>query len=102
MPCNTAQEAAPCNTGSCERTCRLEKWSKQSTCSVVRGGELAERWRRVTITGRGNGLCPKRKSEMRHGMKKCITHERSGDDICIAKQDPSQGLGQNGNTQVLG
>jgi len=87
MSCNTAQETAPCNTGSCDRNCRLKKWSKWSPCSVACGGGFSERWRRVTIPIRGNGRCPKRKSKIRYGIKKCNTHECSGDEICIAKQD---------------
>merc|ERR1719390_6537 len=87
MSCNTAQEAAPCNTGSCDRNCRLRKWSKWSPCSVACGGGFSERWRRVLIPIRGKGKCPKRKSKMRYGIKKCNTHECSGDEVCIAKQD---------------
>merc|ERR1719392_422676 len=87
MACNTAAESRPCNTGSCDRNCKLKKWSKWSPCSVACGGGFSERWRRVTIPIRGNGRCPKRSSKKRHGIKKCNTHECSGDEVCIAKQD---------------
>merc|ERR1719392_547505 len=87
MACNTAAESRPCNTGSCDRNCKLKKWSKWSPCSVACGGGFSERWRRVTIPIRGNGRCPKRSSKKRYGIKKCNTHECSGDEVCIAKQD---------------
>merc|ERR1719240_2530069 len=87
MSCNTAQESRACNTGSCDRNCKLKKWSKWSPCSVACGGGFSERWRRVTIPIRGNGKCPKRSSKIRYGIKKCNTHECSGDEVCIAKQD---------------
>merc|ERR1719421_415212 len=87
ISCNTAQESRACNTGSCDRNCKLKKWSKWSPCSVACGGGFSERWRRVTIPIRGNGKCPKRTSKIRYGVKKCNTHECTGDEVCIAKQD---------------
>merc|ERR1719443_2662539 len=87
MSCNTAQESRACNTGSCDRNCKLKKWSKWSPCSVACGGGFTERWRRVIIPIRGNGMCPKRSSNKRHGIRKCNTHECNGDEVCIAKQD---------------
>jgi len=41
----------------------------------------------VTIPIRGNGKCPKRTSKIRYGVKKCNTHDCTGDEVCIAKQD---------------
>merc|ERR1719333_28354 len=87
MACNTAQESRPCNTGSCDRNCKLKKWSKWSPCSVACGGGFEERWRRVIVPVRGEGKCPKPQSKIRHGIKTCNTHECVGDEICIAKQD---------------
>merc|ERR1719327_538820 len=87
MSCNTAQESKACNTGSCDRNCRLKKWSKWSPCSVACGGGFSERWRRVLIPIRGNGRCPKRNSKLRYGVKKCNTHDCHGDEVCVAKQD---------------
>merc|ERR1719327_168254 len=87
MSCNTAQESKACNTGSCDRNCRLKKWSKWSPCSVACGGGFSERWRRVLIPIRGKGRCPKRSSKLRYGVKKCNTHDCHGDEVCVAKQD---------------
>jgi uncharacterized protein YegL len=85
--CNTAAESRPCNTGSCDRNCKLKKWSKWSPCSVACGGGFTERARRVIIPIRGNGKCPKVKSRIRYGLKKCNTHSCTGDEVCVAKQD---------------
>merc|ERR1719236_384145 len=87
MSCNTAQESKACNTGSCDRNCRLKTWSKWSPCSVACGGGFSERWRRVLIPIRGKGRCPKRKSKIRYGVRKCNTHDCHGDEVCVAKQD---------------
>merc|ERR1719428_2354023 len=85
--CNTAAESRPCNTGSCDRNCKLKKWSQWSPCSVACGGGFTERARRVIIPIRGNGKCPKVKSRIRYGLKKCNTHSCTGDEVCVAKQD---------------
>merc|ERR1719161_2269216 len=46
VACNTASESEPCNTGSCDRNCRLKKWTQWSPCSVACGGGFQERFRR--------------------------------------------------------
>merc|ERR1719443_2343537 len=102
MSCNTAQESRPCNTGSCDRNCKLKKWSKWSPCSVACGGGFSERWRRVTIPIRGNGRCPKRSSKIRYGIKKCNTHACNGDEVCIAKQDLVLAIDGSGSLQQSG
>merc|ERR1719399_56462 len=73
--CNTAAETRPCNTGSCDRNCRLKKWTQWSPCSVACGGGFTERARKVLIPIRGNGRCPKSKSRRRYGFGKCNSHE---------------------------
>merc|ERR1719281_557927 len=85
--CNVAAESRPCNTGSCDRNCKLKKWTQWSPCSVACGGGFTERARRVIIPIRGNGKCPKLKSRIRYGLKKCNTHKCCGDEVCVAKQD---------------
>ena len=102
MSCNTAQEMQPCNTGSCDRNCRLRKWSTWTPCSVACGGGFQERWRRVTIPIRGNGKCPKRKSKIRYGIKECNSHECVGDEICVAKQDLVLAIDGSGSLQESG
>merc|ERR1719454_1270640 len=87
MSCNTAQEFRVCNVGSCDRNCKLKKWSKWSPCSVACGGGFSERWRRVLRPIRGNGKCPKPSSRIRYGIKKCNAFDCRGDEVCIAKQD---------------
>merc|ERR1719443_1970234 len=87
MACNTAQESKPCNTGSCDRNCKLRKWSEWSPCSVACSGGFQERWRRVLIPIRGNGECPKPKSKYRYGIRTCNKFDCVGDEVCIAKQD---------------
>jgi hypothetical protein len=85
--CNTAQESRPCNTGSCDRDCRLRKWSRWSPCSVACGGGFQTRTRRVIVPIRGNGKCPKAKSHHRWNLRRCNTFACNGDEICVAKQD---------------
>jgi hypothetical protein len=38
MGCPTSQESRNCHTGSCDKNCKLKKWSKWSPCSVACGG----------------------------------------------------------------
>jgi len=102
MACNTAAESQPCNTGSCDRNCRLRKWTKWSPCSVACAGGFSERWRRVIIPIRGNGRCPKPKSRIRYGLKKCNTHKCKGDEVCIAKQDLILSIDSSGSLREEG
>merc|ERR1719213_1038868 len=102
VKCNTASESEPCNTGSCDRNCRLKKWTKWSPCSVACGGGFQERFRRVIIPIRGDGKCPKPKSKRRYGFRKCNTHECVGDEICVAKQDFVLAIDGSGSLQETG
>merc|ERR1719316_1719662 len=102
MSCNTAQESKACNTGSCDRNCRLKKWSKWSPCSVACGGGFQEKWRRVLIPIRGNGRCPKPQSRYRYRIKKCNTMDCNGDEICVAKQDLVMAIDSSGSLRESG
>merc|ERR1719238_2183915 len=100
--CNTAAESRPCNTGSCDRNCRLKKWTQWSPCSVACGGGFSERARKVLIPIRGNGKCPKSKSRIRYGLKKCNSHRCRGDEVCVAKQDLILSIDGSGSLRAEG
>jgi hypothetical protein len=85
--CNTVQESRPCNTGSCDRDCRLQQWTPWTPCSVACGGGFQEQMRHVLIPTRGDGKCPKAKAAARYGNQRCNIHPCNGDEICIAQQD---------------
>merc|ERR1719217_1670669 len=102
MACNTVQESRPCNTGSCDRNCRLKRWSKWSPCSVACDGGFQEKWRLISRPIRGNGRCPKPTSRYRYRKRKCNVHECNGDEICIAKQDLVIAVDGSGSVQAIG
>lgn len=85
--CNTVEEARPCNTMSCDRDCRLTRWTKYTPCSVACGGGFQEKFRHVLIPTRGEGKCPKPTSGNRYSKQMCNEQSCNGDEICIAKQD---------------
>merc|ERR1719272_2105904 len=51
--------AETCNAQSCDRNCRLRKWTRWSKCSKVCGGGLQHRSRGIRKKAIGNGKCPK-------------------------------------------
>merc|ERR1719450_751623 len=104
MSCNTVQESRPCigNPKQCDRNCALKRWSKWSPCSVACSGGYSEKWRRVTIPAHGKGKCPKADSKYRYRMKKCNTHDCTGDEICVAKQDLVMAIDASGSLQEDG
>jgi hypothetical protein len=85
--CGTSEETEPCNTQSCDRNCRLQRWTQWSPCSVACGGGFQERKRHVLIPTRGQGKCPKPSSRSRYTKRQCNVHSCNGDEICVAKQD---------------
>jgi len=102
MSCNVVAESRPCNTGSCDRNCRLKKWSQWTPCSVACGGGFQERYRRITVPVRGNGKCPKPSSKIRYGIQKCNVHECVGDEVCVAKQDLVLAIDGSGSLRASG
>jgi len=100
--CNTVGESRPCNTMSCDRNCRLMRWTKWSPCSVACGGGFQERFRHVLIPTRGEGKCPKETSRYRYGKQQCNTQDCNGDEICIAVQDLVIAVDGSGSLQESG
>merc|ERR1719189_2139709 len=85
--CDSVQEERPCNTGSCDRNCKLSDWSEWSPCTMACSGGITKRFKKVVVPIRGQGKCPKRSHPDRFEEKKCNTQDCVGDEICIAKQD---------------
>lgn len=87
IACNTAEETEACNTMSCDRDCRLARWTDWTPCSVACGGGLQSRQKHVLIPTRGFGKCPKETSRKRFRERECNTQDCVGDEICVANQD---------------
>jgi len=102
MGCDAVQEERPCNTGSCDRDCKLEEWSNWAPCSTACGGGMTKRTKKVVIPIRGQGKCPKAKSAERFEKEKCNTQSCVGDEICIAKQDLVIALDASGSLREKG
>ena len=85
--CDAVQEERPCNTGSCDRDCKLSGWSDWAPCSMACSGGITTRFKSVVVPIRGQGKCPKKKSRRRFQKRKCNKQDCVGDEICIAKQD---------------
>jgi hypothetical protein len=85
--CDSVQEERPCNTGSCDRNCKLADWSAWSPCTTACNGGITERVKKVVIPIRGQGKCPKVSSPDRFEDQRCNKQPCVGDEICIAKQD---------------
>jgi len=100
--CNTVEEARPCNTMSCDRDCRLARWTKYTPCSVACGGGFQEKFRHVLIPTRGEGKCPKPSSSNRYTKRMCNEQSCNGDEICIAKQDLIIAIDGSGSLQAGG
>jgi hypothetical protein len=100
--CNTVEESRPCNTMSCDRDCRLNRWTKYSPCSVACGGGFQERFRHVLIPTRGEGKCPKESSRYRYEKQMCNEQDCNGDEICIAVQDLIIAIDGSGSLQEGG
>lgn len=86
-PCNTVEESRACNTMSCDRNCKLQRWTKWTPCSVACGGGFQEKFRHVLVPIRGEGKCPKETSYFRYGKQMCNEQQCVGDEICVAVQD---------------
>jgi len=100
--CDSVQEERSCNTGSCDRNCKLSDWSEWSPCTMACNGGLTERKKIVVIPIRGQGKCPKSENPDRFEKKKCNKQDCVGDEICIAKQDLVIALDASGSLKEKG
>jgi len=89
--CDTVQEERPCSVGSCDRDCKLSRWSQWGPCSMgcsVEGSYGRQmRSKKVLVPIRGQGRCPRKWSRSRRQVRRCNKHECMGDEVCIAQQD---------------
>jgi len=99
--CDTLSEATPCNTGSCDRNCRLTRW-KMRPCSVSCGGGIEIRKKHVKKPSRGKGKCPRKRNRRRYGKRRCNVHECYGDEECLAKQDVVVAIDGSGSVKEAG
>merc|ERR1719361_1716284 len=100
--CDSVQEERPCNTGSCDRNCKLSDWSEWSPCTMACSGGTTERFKKVVIPIRGQGKCPTTKNPDRFETEKCNKQDCVGDEICIAKQDLVIALDASGSLREKG
>merc|ERR1719510_2726260 len=100
--CDAVQEERPCNTGSCDRDCKLAAWSAWSPCSMACGGGDESRTRKVVVPIRGQGKCPKKTAPLRLEEGTCNTRQCAGDEICVAKQDLVIALDASGSLKERG
>eukprot|EP00747_Dinoflagellata_sp_TGD_P036150 gnl/TRDRNA2_/TRDRNA2_138301_c1_seq1.p1 gnl/TRDRNA2_/TRDRNA2_138301_c1~~gnl/TRDRNA2_/TRDRNA2_138301_c1_seq1.p1 ORF type:complete len:680 (+),score=171.14 gnl/TRDRNA2_/TRDRNA2_138301_c1_seq1:2-2041(+) len=85
--CDTLQESQPCNSFSCDRACKLKKWTRWTPCSKACGSGFQERWRHVKVPARANGGCPSKLGKARYEKRRCNTHSCVGDEQCVASMD---------------
>ena len=100
--CDTVQEERPCNTGSCDRDCKLDDWSAWSPCTMACSGGFTQRFKKVVVPIRGQGKCPKKRAPERFQKKGCNKQACAGDEICIAKQDLVLALDASGSLKQKG
>merc|ERR550532_1089391 len=85
--CDATNEERVCNTGSCDRDCKLSEWGGWSPCSMACGSGVQSRKKKVLRPIRGRGKCPADKNSARYQSKACNEQECKGDEVCVAKQD---------------
>lgn len=100
--CDAVVETQSCNIGSCDRNCRLSKWSRFTGCTAACGGGSRQKTRRVLVPSRGEGLCPKSRSRWRLKMETCNDFPCQGDERCIAKTDLVIALDASGSLKTEG
>merc|ERR1719401_2506172 len=104
--CDATVETRPCNTGSCDRDCKLDDWTAWSPCSMAcnPGGMpgFQERVRKVLVPTRGQGTCEAPDAPGRYEKQVCNEQACIGDEICVAKQDLIIALDASGSLKEKG
>jgi len=85
--CPALVDSVACNTGSCDRNCRLHEWTKPTLCSQACDGGFEEKFRKIRMPTRGRGVCETKMSRERYEKSSCNSHDCVGDEVCIAKLD---------------
>jgi len=85
--CDVLQETQQCNTGACDRNCRLGTWSALSSCSQACDTGFRARARPVLDLAIGAGSCPAKDSRQRVDRKECNKNKCNGDEMCVSKLD---------------
>jgi len=100
--CNTPEESRACNTQSCDRDCKLARWTRWTGCSMACGGGVQQIRKHVVRPTRGDGKCPTATSAARYRQRACNTHDCQGDEVCIANQDLVVAVDGSGSVQSAG
>lgn len=101
-PCDSPQESMSCNTGSCNRDCKLKKWSSWSACTAACGGGLQQKYRGIKVPTRGEGKCYKHHSHHRLAWQDCNSQPCQGDEQCVAKMDVIIAIDASGSMREKG
>jgi len=100
--CNTPSDSEPCHTESCDRDCKLGRWTRWTPCSVACGGGMRHMRKHVLIPTRGDGKCPITSSRLRYRERECNRKECQGDEVCTANQDLVVAVDGSGSVQESG
>jgi len=100
--CEDVVDSTSCNTMSCDRNCKLHKWTKYTMCSQACDGGFKEKFRKIRIPTRGRGYCYKKSSRARYAKKGCNKQKCMGDEVCIGKVDMVLALDGSGSLRKVG
>jgi hypothetical protein len=107
LACGTSEEVQACATESCDRNCKLSRWTDFTPCSqacTIDGQSgFKEQFRHVVIPIRGYGKCPKKFSPQRYKNVKCNDDKTCREPmICVAKQDLVIAIDGSGSIRTMG
>lgn len=80
-PCGAPQETQSCNPQSCDKNCRLGKWTQWSPCSKACDTGTTMQVRHVREAPEGSGKCAKKFGRLRFRSKSCNR------EACFAKKE---------------